>query len=165
MCNLCDFHEELSNWIKTNSTNNFSAKDATRFTNRVSAIIKSLVDNQFDVLPNFDEMIDEEMEASQNTKFVRIIAEKNGESIEVDLFLSSYMFIHSSKNISGMEVHKLPDESYDYSICFDCGFMDNHEFEASKFFEKILKIHQPRRRLNSKIKADYFCYAKDDVNG
>lgn len=165
MCDFCAFHGDLPDWISENAPDGFSPADATRFANRVSSVIKSLAENQFDVSPKFDQVcIDVDAGGEQNTEFVSIVGEKNGESVEVDLFLSCGMLIHSSKEVSGMEVGNLPDGSCDYSIYFDGELMGNWEYEASSFFEKTLMAHRKGRNLNSKISAESFRRARGNHN-
>ena len=165
MCDLCAFHEDLPDWIGENAPDGFSAVDAARFANRISSVIKSLAENQFDVSPKFDEVgPDADADAEQNTKIVSILGDKNGESVGVDLFLFRSMFIYSSKEVPEMEVQNLPDGSCDYFIYFGGELLENWEYEASNFFEKVLKVHQKDRHLNSKIKAKSFRRAWDDLN-
>ena len=163
MCDLCDFQEDLGDWIKENTIDDFTAKDAIMFACRVSSVIKSLADNRFDVSPRFDEINHNEDGGIENTKFVSITGNKNDESIQVNLFFHSIV-MHSSKKVSGMDDYTIPNKFSNYSIVFDSEFMDNWEFEASKFFEKILKVHRKGKRLNLKINAETFRSARDYAN-
>jgi len=163
MCDLCDFQEDLGDWIKENAIDGFTAKDATIFAGRVSSVIKSLVDNRFDVSPRFDEINHDEDEGIENTKFVSITGNKNDESVKVYFFFHSIV-MHSSKKVSGMDDYMIPNKFSDYSIVFDSESMDDWEFEASRFFEKILKVHRKDRRLNLKINAETFRHPRDYVD-
>ena len=158
MCDLCEFQEELNEWIKEKITSEFTSEDAMMYVSRVSSVIKSLIDSHFDVFPKFDEL------SSKNTEIVRIIGNKSGESIEVDFFLFPSIFMFSSKKVSGMEMQSTSDKSCNCSICFDGECMDNWEFQASKFFEKILKAHRKGKRLNLKISAKSFHRTRGDIN-
>ena len=165
MCDFCAFNEGLHDWIRENSPDGFSPVDTARFANRASCVIKTLAENQFDVSPRFDQVSpDADVGEEQNIGFVSIVGKKNGESVEVDLFLSCGMFIHSSKEVLGMEMEKLPDGSCDYLIYFDGELMGNWEYEASRFFEKILKNHRKSWNLNSRISAESFRRARGNHN-
>ena len=160
MCDLCDFHDELPGWITDNTSDEFSDIDPVKFACRVSSVVMSLQENHFEVIPSFDVGIDEDSE--YNEKAVILVGLKNGESIEVQLFLNDYMYIVSSKEVPGVGESKFTEEYGKYLKYFGGGQKGNWELEASKFLEKTLEVHKSGH-MTSKISAKSLHHARDEA--
>lgn len=161
MCDLCEFQENLDDWIRENTIDGFTAKDAIMFGCRVSSVIQSLIDNHFEVIPSFDVVVDEDSDASE--KLVIIVGYKNGESIEVHLFLNDYMFIISSRKVPGVEVSKYTVDYGKYAKGFGGMKNRNWELEGSRFLEKTLEVYKSNY-VNSKISFKSLRGIRDDLN-
>lgn len=151
MCDLCDFQCELPEWIAENTSDGFSDVDPVKFACKVSSVVMSLQDNHFEVIPSFDVVIEEDSE--DNEKVVIIVGLKNGESIEVHLFLSDYIYIVSSKKSTWGRGVKVYRGIWKVSKVFwAVGRRETGNLRQASSLKKTLEVHKSNH-VNSRISA------------
>ena len=147
-CDLCDFQEDLPNWVKNNS--NLDATQEENYCNRVLSVLHSFGEYSFDVSAGFAFREIKRDGCVYNLAHVYVKGEYNDNSILVEFYPFSAVYVICSQHCPGLDhcnEHKF--ENMCYAKYVDDHLSKNWEQSASIIIDAAIAA------ISDKIEKDH----------